>query len=139
MRLLKLFTSDQRGGATVEFGLVAPLLAGLVLLIAQGAILGFQFQDMRGAVHSGAQYIMGGGRDPVAVKTVSMSAWAKRPQGGDVAVALTCKCGTTPATCGVLCADKSQPNMFFTIRADADFNNPFYDHPVNVQQVVRVR
>ena len=70
---------------------------------------------------------------------VGLAAWANKPTGGTYVVNQVCECNGGAATCGVLCPDKTQPDMFFTIVADADFNNPFYDHPVTVRQVVRVR
>jgi Flp pilus assembly pilin Flp len=139
MRLFPRFSRDERGGAAVEFGLVTPLIGLVVLAIAEGAIMATQWHEMRGAVHSGAQYVMGGSRDPAAVQTVGLSAWPNKPTGGTYVVSQVCECDGGAATCGVLCPDKTQPDMFFTIVADADFDNPFYNHPVTVTQVVRVR
>ena len=139
MPWLSLFRRDQRGGAAVEFGLIAPLIGLVILTIAEGAIMATQWHQMRGAVHSSAQFVMGGARDPATVREVGLAAWSNKPAAGTLTVAQICKCGSGAGTCGVLCADKTQPDMYFTIQADADFNNPFYDHPVMVKQVVRVR
>ena len=139
MRLFPRFRRDERGGAAVEFGLIAPLIGLVVLAIAEGAIMATEWHEMRGAVHSGAQYVMGGSRDATAVRTVGLAAWEHIPTGGTYTVTQVCKCGGGAGTCGVLCPDKTQPDMYFTIQANADFNNPFYDHPVMVKQVVRVR
>ena len=139
MRLWPRFRRDERGGAAVEFGLIAPLIGLVVLTIAEGAIMATEWHQMRSAVHSSAQFVMGGSRDADTVREVGLAAWTNKPSGGTLAVNQVCKCSAAAATCGVLCPDKSQPDMYFTIQADADFDNPFYDHPVMVKQVVRVR
>ncbi len=139
MRLFPRFGRDERGGAAVEFGLIAPLIGIVVLGIAEGAIMATQWHEMRGAVHSSAQFVMGGSRDAATVREVGLASWPNMPTGSTLTVDQVCKCGGGAGTCGVLCADKTQPDMFFTIQADADFNNPFYDKPVTVRQVVRVR
>ncbi len=139
MRLLSLFKRDERGGAAVEFGLIAPVIGLVILAIAEGAIMATEWHQMRGAVHSSAQFVMGGSRDAPTVREVGLAAWTNRPTGSTLTVNQICKCGGGAGTCGVLCPDKTQPDMYFTIQADADFNNPFYDYPVMVKQVVRVR
>ncbi len=139
MRLFPRFRRDERGGAAVEFGLIAPLIGMVILGIAEGAIMATEWHHMRGAVHSSAQFVMGGSRDAATVRAVGLAAWTNRPTGSTFVVDQVCKCGGGAGTCGALCADKTQPDMYFTIQADADFNNPFYDHPVTVKQVVRVR
>ena len=139
MRLLPRFRKDERGGAAVEFGLIAPLIGLVILTIAEGAIMATEWHQMRAAVHSGSQYVMGGSRDASAVRTVGLSAWPNMPTGATYVVTQVCKCSGGAGTCGVLCPDKAQPDMYFTIQADADFDNPFYDHPVRVKEVVRVR
>jgi Flp pilus assembly pilin Flp len=139
MRLFPRFSRDERGGAAVEFGLIAPLIGMVIVVIAEGAIMATEWHEMRGAVHSGAQFVMGGSRDPATIREVGLASWPNIPAGGTYVVNQVCECDGAAATCGVLCPDKTQPDMYFTIVADADFNNPFYDHPVTVRQVVRVR
>lgn len=139
MGLLRHFRRDERGGAAVEFGLIAPLLGLMVLGIAEMAIMATEWHQMRGAVHSGAQFVMGGSRDAATVRQVAIAAWTNKPEAATLTVDQVCKCGGAAGVCGSLCADKTQPDMFFTIQANADFNNPFYDHPVTVRQVIRVR
>jgi Flp pilus assembly protein TadG len=138
MRLSR-FHRDERGGAAVEFGLIAPVLALLVLAISQGAIMAIQFHDMRGAVHSGAQYILGGGRDPVAIRAVTNSAWSRKPSVASIEVTQSCKCGVAENSCTTLCAGKVQPKMFFSVKANATFDSSVWDSPVTVQERVRVR
>jgi Flp pilus assembly protein TadG len=136
---LSNFRRDEGGGAAVEFGLVAPILALMLLAISQGAIMAIQFHDMRGAVHSGAQYVMGGGRDPVAIKAVASSAWTRKPSVASVDIAQSCKCGDAANSCTTLCAGKVQPRMFISVKANATFDASVWKSPVTVEERVRVR
>ncbi|MGZ8363575.1 MAG: TadE/TadG family type IV pilus assembly protein [Caulobacteraceae bacterium] len=137
---LQTFWRDRRGGAVVELGLIAPIIAGVILAIAEGAQYGLMVHDMRGAVSSGAQYVMGGASDPALVKAVSEAAWKSKPAAASVTVVQSYRCGATVVVTNTACAGTGLlPNRFFTVQAKSTFDNAFGTAPVTVKQVIRVR
>ena len=133
------FASDQRGGTAVEFALVAPIFALAVVIIGDGASLVLHYYDMRAAVSTAAQYVMVGGSDTSTVRSVAISAWTTKPDGGDVSVTSACLCGAATNACNTLCPDQSVPLSYTTISATSSFSGTLISQALSAQQVVRVR
>jgi Flp pilus assembly protein TadG len=139
-RLKSLFRADERGGAAVEFALVAPVFALAVVLIGDYANLVLRYYDMRAAVTSAAQYIMQAGTSGTlsTAQSVATSAWSTR-NGGSVTVTNACLCGSTATACNVLCADQSVPKSYTTISASSSYSGTIISQSLSASQVVRVR
>ncbi|HEX8234095.1 MAG TPA: hypothetical protein VF559_12220 [Caulobacteraceae bacterium] len=138
MKNLQAFARDDRGNAIVEFGLIAPMIVGVIVLIGQTAVLGYSMLGMRNAVHSGAMYVMGGSRSVNDIKAVMAGSWSNKPSNSTMSVTQYFKCGTADGTEGVLCADNKLPAQYFRVRAQANFGG-VWDHNYGISEVVRVR
>ncbi|MDQ0466492.1 Flp pilus assembly protein TadG [Caulobacter ginsengisoli] len=138
--ILRRLSADQRGAAMVEFGLIAPILALVVLGIVQGGTMLGKYNAMRTGISNGAQYVMGGGTDLATARLIAQEAWPSRGATATIAASKVCRCGGTVADCSLLCAsDQSVPQAFVTISATDIFNDGVVNHSVSAQQVVRVR
>ena len=120
------FLRSQDGAAAVEFGLVAPIVAAVLVGVATmgGTILAYS--KMRQAVSSGAQYALAVADDPDAIEDVVVAAWSPAPTGSTVTVTQQCFCADAPDTataCAVNCADGDYPQMFTTIAASRPYTN----------------
>jgi len=135
---IRAFAHDQRGAAIVEFGLIAPMIVGVIVLIGQTAVLGYSMLSMRNAVHSGAMYVMGGSRSVNDIKAVMAGSWANKPTDSTMSVTQYYKCGTADGTEGVLCADNKLPAQYFRVKAQATFGGA-WDQNYGISEVVRVR
>jgi Flp pilus assembly protein TadG len=140
VQLLRRAARDTRGNAIVEFGLLAPVLAGVIALIGEYGVLAYTMHNMRGGVHAGAQYVMGGSRTIADIKAVALSAWAGKPDSGaTVDVTQFFKCGESAGTEGTLCAGTNKlPEMYFKVKATSEMQG-IWEHALSAEEVVRVR
>lgn len=137
-RSLRDFAGHQGGNAIVEFGLIAPMIVGALVLIGQTAVLGYSMLSMRNSVHSGAMYVMGGSRSINDIKAVMNGSWAHKPSNGTMTVTEYFKCGATDATEGTLCSDNKLPAQYFKVKAQANFGGA-WNKTLGIAEVVRVR
>ena len=128
---------DERGGAAVEFALVAPVLGAIlaVLTLVWGDITAVA--RMRSAVHAGADYLRAGGADTALVRTVVERSWEEMPETYDITVAESCTCGDAGGGCAVLCPSGEPPSVYVEIRAAT--GDPDQMIGRTVTELVRVR
>lgn len=138
-RPLSRLAGDRRGGAAVEFALIAPVLAALlaVLISVWGDVT--SVVRMRAAVHAGAGYLRAGGADPEMVRTVVVRAWEDMPSGAEVTVAESCACGDAAGGCAVLCPAGDPPLVYVEIRAATGTSEQLIGRTYSAAEVVRVR
>jgi Flp pilus assembly protein TadG len=139
MQRLRTFFRDCRGVAALEFALIAPVLASVLILGVEGWLEFDQGSDMRAALQTGARYYQTGGSDDTAAQGVAMSAWADRPANGTVTVARVCKCGSTPVACSSVCAAYATPTVYVTLTASTAFTGLVQSHNLLQSEMVRVR
>ncbi|MGA0599616.1 TadE/TadG family type IV pilus assembly protein [Caulobacter sp. KR2-114] len=137
--VLRRFARDHGGAAAVEMALVSPLLAGLLVGIANYAPELDQAHKMRDAVQSAATYVMTGGSDPTAIRTVATTAWTGYGSGDTVSVSQWCSCAGVAGSCTTLCADSSVPQGYTTISASMTYVGPLGSQPITATQTVRTR
>lgn len=133
------FLRDRHGGPAVEFALVAPLLAGLMVAAADVAHIAFERSDMLGAARSGSQYFMAGGTDVDRARTIIEQSWESMPDNARVAVSRVCECSGVSASCNLLCPDTTVPIAFAVIEIEADIDGVFVDFYNRASDQVRVR
>jgi Flp pilus assembly protein TadG len=137
MRLLKKLFKDRCGTAAVEFGLVLPVLASIVILMpdvtqaASGAI------NMDSAVRAGIQYAMNGGTDATTVQTYVNQNWVSKPTGATATASLACYCDGSTLTCGQPCTGTLSSTV--TIVASATVGGLVINVPLSKTQSVRVQ
>jgi len=139
MRALRHFASDRRGIAALEFALIAPLLATLVVVGADTWLNVSQNEDMRTALQSGARYYQTGGSDDPTALLVAQQAWRAKPSDGFVTVTRSCTCGDLPAACSTLCAGSNPPSVYLTLTAQGTFTGLLQSHALSQSDTVRVR
>lgn len=133
------FFRDRRGGPAVEFALIAPVLAGLMVAAADVAHIAFERSDMLGAARSGSQYFMAGGTDAERARTIIEQGWGSMPENARVVVTRVCECGGETASCNLLCPDTSVPIAYAVIEIEADIDGVFVDFYNRASDKVRVR
>jgi len=138
MHRLTSFWRDRRGISALEFSLIAPILATVLILGWDGWLMINQSVDMRTAVQTGARYYEIGGTDDTAAQTAALAAWVKKPAGGAVTVARACYCGSTTSSCSSACASGS-PSTYVTLTATSTFSGALQSKALTEKEVVRVR
>ena len=141
---LRFFRATE-GVSAVEFALGAPVAAIVLLGIASGWTSAVQVSDMNDSVRAAASYVLKGGLDPEAAKSVATSSWRNKPEDGVVQVTKQCTCAGIGASCTEVCtADNSIPQMSYVIETQRTLKLPLIglletNVPVTRQEVVRVR
>jgi Flp pilus assembly protein TadG len=129
---------DRAGTSSIEFGLLAPMIAGFVALGAQAWSMNAAILDMRSAVDAGARYYMVAGSSDTAAQAIATAAWRHTPSGGVVTVTRSCQCGGAASACSGLCAATGRPAIqLVSIRATAQWSA--WISPVSLAQERSVR
>lgn len=137
--LLRRFARHRGGAAAVEMALVAPLLAGIMVGIANYAPELDQAHKMRDAVQAAGTYVMTGGTDPTAIQAVATNAWTGYASGDAVSVTQWCSCAGVTGSCNTLCADSTVPQGYTQISASMTYVGPLGSTPLSASQTVRTR
>jgi len=138
-RFLAKVRRDKRATSAIEFALIAPVLAGVVVALADVNKMGMGAANMQTAVRAGAQYAMAGGTDAPTAQTKANAAWTRKPAGGTVSASRVCKCAATAQDCNTPCADNQWPEMYMTVTASGHFGGNFYSMDKTITETVRVR
>ena len=109
---MRKFFRDDTGVGAIEFALIAPLLA-LVLL---GTISGWAYYQqnnyMRDSVEVAGKYFLQGGTSEDVAMDIAEAAWTEKPDDGNIELNKTCICAGVAASCGGVCSDSSIPETY---------------------------
>ena len=136
-KLAKKLLGDATGTAAVEFGLVLPVLAGIVIGIPDVANIATGAINMDGAVRAGVQYAMNGGTDTTSVATYASRNWVSQPHGASMTATEACYCDGVVLTCGQPCA--GTVSSFITVAASATVGGSMISMPLSKSQKVRIQ
>lgn len=140
MRTLTLcFARDRRGASAVEFALVAPLLAVALLSIAEIGQVIYQRTDMHGALRTGGQYVLNGGRDLDVAEAIVTRSWSSRPEDGVVEATRFCLCAQEEHVCNAPCDDDSVPEAYITIQARGTLGGVVVEVGEHADDAIRIR
>lgn len=139
MRLLRRAWRDRRGVAAVEFALVLPILAGIVVFLPDASDAAIGALNMDAGVRAGVQYAMNGGTDLNLAKTIATQNWAYMPNGATLDVTQSCICGGGGGVCGQPCGDGSNPQVFVTVAGAATVGGTVISIPLQKTQTVRIK
>jgi Flp pilus assembly protein TadG len=140
MRRLARILRDQRGVAAIEFALIIPILAGLVLFGLDGWLRINQASQMHSAVAAGTRYYESGGSDDTAAAQLALQSWAHVPADGVISATRSCTCGGAGASCSGLCPDGvSLPQVYVTLAASGTYNGIMHSDVLTENGGVRVR
>ncbi len=143
---MRKFLRDDTGVSAIEFALIAPMLA-LVLL---GTISGWAYYQqnnyMRDSVEVAGKYFLQGGTSEEVGVDIAEAAWTDKPDDGSIALNKTCTCAGVAASCSGVCSDSSIPQTYWTIEASSTYTDPFLGEavfengfPLYEREVIRVR
>lgn len=133
------FVADRRGAGAVEFALIAPVIATVLLGVVEIGHIAFQRTDMHSALRSGSQYVLNGGRDLEAAESIVKRAWTTKPGDAEVSATRFCLCGDIEHTCNSPCADDTVPNAYIRLEASATLGGVLFDYGQSAHDAVRIR
>jgi len=136
---LRLFARDRRGASAVEFGLIAPVLAVTLLGIAEVGQIVYQRTDMHGALRSGGQYVLNGGRDLEVAREIVIRSWSAMPEDAVVEATRFCLCSEVAHACNSPCSGGSVPEAYISIRAQAVLGGIVFDYGDSADDAIRIR
>ena len=143
---MRKFFRDDTGVGAIEFALIAPFLAIVLLGTISGWAYYSQNNFMRDAVEVAGKYFLQGGTSQETGLTIAEAAWTDKPEDGTVALNKTCICDGAAAACGSVCSDGSIPQTYWTIEASSKYIDPFFGKtafkdglPLYEREVIRVR
>lgn len=132
------FFRDTSGAAAVEFAVVAPVLALLLVGLVQGWFEVKQRTDAQSAMQAGIRYYLQGGADDATAKALALRAWPSKPADGDVDVTRACGCGGVTVTCASTCNGKP-PAVTVSVAAKFRSSSLLGSDDVLYDQSVRIR
>lgn len=139
MRTLARFLASRRANVAIEFALIAPVLAAMLIGLVDFGRIGFVRSDMFAAARSGSQYFMAGGTDTARAHTIIQSAWTNMPANAVIDVRRVCECAGAAGQCNVLCTDGTVPVSYAVIELSAELDGIFVDHSNAASDTVRIR
>jgi len=137
MTLLRKFVRHSGGASAVEFAILSPILAGLVIYGFDAWQLINRKQDMHAAINAAAHYYMGGGGDDTTGQSIGMDGWPNKPSDGQLAIGRACSCAGGASDCNTVCAATQQaPEIRVTMTATTQWNGL---HPAALSEAETVR
>jgi Flp pilus assembly protein TadG len=143
---LRGFRRDRSGSAAIEFAVIAPVLAIVVLGIVDVWSLASSNINANVAVKAASNYYLQGGTDDITAQALGTAAWRNPPDDANLSIARACKCSGVTVTCSSSCATgNSTPVTIVTIAASGTWTAPFAPAPIPSEEalaagaVVRVR
>jgi len=114
---------DRRGVSAVEFALIAPLLIGMMICIADFGLGYYSDTQLASAAQASATYAAQNGYDAAAMTTVAQAATKLASVG--VTPTQFCGCpspgGVTSTSCGATCGDGLRAGTFAQVTATTDY------------------
>ena len=143
---MRKFLRDEQGVGAIEFALIAPFLAVVLLGIISGWAYYTQNNYMRDSVEVAGKYFLQGGTSQTVALDIANAAWTDKPADGAVTLNQTCVCNGAAAGCSGVCSDDSIPQTYWTIEASSKYVDPFLGKtafkdglPLYEREVIRVR
>ena len=117
------FLRQQGGASMVEFAILAPIMAGMLIYGWDTWLLINRKQDMHAAVNASAHYYMGGGGDDTAAQTIGLSGWPNTPSDAQLQIVRACSCAGAGSDCSTMCAaTQMAPEIHITMTAKTQWN-----------------
>lgn len=138
-RIGKALARSRGGNAAVEFSLILPVLAMMLVGIIDVGTIAYQRTDMFSAIRAGAQYFMAGGSDFERAAELVRSSWTEAPSDALVSVDRYCECQRAANACSEPCPDGSAPDAYARITISARVEGLLKEYGALVSDVIRVR
>jgi len=131
--------SSSSGVAGVEFALVLPILAAIVITLPDLSQAALSVMQMEGAARASIQYAMGGGTDMSTAQTIGMQAWTNQPANAVLTTSQSCQCAGAAAACGQSCPDGSIPETYFSVTASGLMGGTVVSFNKSITRTVRLQ
>lgn len=136
---LRNFFRHNGGASALEFAIITPILAAVLVYGFDAWELINRKQDMHAAINATAHYYMGGGGDDPTAQSIGMSGWPNTPSDAQIAISKACLCGGSGWDCNTVCTVTNQaPETLVTITATDQWNG-LHPAPLSETETVRVR
>jgi Flp pilus assembly protein TadG len=139
MKLLRKFLRHNGGASAIEFAIITPILAGLVIYGFDAWELINRKQDMHAAINASAHYYMGGGPDDPTAQSIGMSGWPNRPGDAAITISRACTCAGATSACQVVCAATQQAPEIRVSMTATDYWNGLHPAALSESETIRVR
>lgn len=136
---LSKFRASASGVAAVEFALVLPILAAIVITLPDISTAATGVVEMESAARASMQYAMGGGSDMSVAQTVGLNSWSAKPSNAALTASESCQCNGGSATCGQNCTDGSIPQTYFTVVASGFVGGTTIGFNDSITRTVRIQ
>ncbi len=133
------FARRREGVSAIEFGLILPVLATVVLGLTDIATITTGVGEMQTAVRAAIQYGMDAGTDMSVAQTQGTNAWQSEPSDGSLTATSACYCGSSGSDCHTVCSDSTVPKKFITVTASGTYGSNMIRQKKTVTETVRVR
>jgi Flp pilus assembly protein TadG len=137
-----LFTNvviSRKATSAIEFAIIAPVLAAIVIALADVATIATGVGEMQTAIRASIQYAMNGGTDMATAQTQGTNAWDSKPADGTLSATTACFCGAAGSDCQTPCADNTAPQKFITVTASGTLGGNTIKRAESITEKVRVR
>lgn len=127
------------GAAAVEFSLLGPVLATVVLGISQVSAILVGSSDMETASRAAIQYVLNGGTDMSVANDAGIQAWDNMPANATLTSSEFCTCDGVTSSCTQACPDGSVPYQYVSVVTTGDLGGTLFHVNRTQTQTVRVR
>ncbi|MGQ0684364.1 TadE/TadG family type IV pilus assembly protein [Bradyrhizobium sp.] len=125
-RFFRRAARDTGGAAAVEFGLIVPMLALMVVGIMDVGLAVHRKMQVEHAAQAGAEYAILNGFDASAISSAVTSATSATGITADPPPENFCGCATSagvaPLTCGTTCPGGAAAGTYTTVSAKATYS-----------------
>jgi len=136
---LQKFPAAREATSAIEFALIVPVLAVIVVTLADVGNIAVGVGTMQTGIRSSIQYAMNGGTDMTIAQAQGLQAWNNPPADATLTAVLACLCGASAAACDVPCADLSTPATYVTVTAAGTYGGNVITRNETLSEKVRVR
>ena len=131
--------SAVEGTSVIEFALIAPGLASMVLGISQVSEVLIGSSDMQAAARASVQYVLNGGTDLTTAQNVGLQAWSNKPANATLVASEYCTCHGVTAVCTQTCSDGDVPKQYISATATGTLGGTVYTINKTLTETARIR
>jgi Flp pilus assembly protein TadG len=125
-RVLRRGAGDNRGAAAIEFGIIVPLLAILLISAADVGLGVYRKMQVEDAAQAGAEYAIRHGFNVNAISAAVLAATSASTISSSPAPVQFCGCaagsGVMPTSCGATCPAGGTAGTYTTVSAQGSYS-----------------
>ena len=122
-RIFRDFANNRRGAAAIEFGVLVPVLALMVVSVVDVGLAVYRKMQVEGAAQAGVEYAVAHGYDTNAISAAVANATNSTAITANPGPTKYCGCATASGvnsmTCGSVCPGGAMAGTYTTVSAQA--------------------